>query len=146
MKTSFKVEGFKEMEVAMMDLPKAAAKGVVRRVLKKAAALIAAAMGSRAPRDKGDLAESYVVGTKLNKRQRRSSRKKSAIEVYAGTNDSGGVQTEFGNDHQAAQPHARPGWNASKFDALDLIKSEMWGEIAKTVARHQRRLAKKVLR
>lgn len=66
MAKGFKVEGFKELEVAMLKLEKQATrKTVARNALKKAAAPIKAAMESNAPVDDGDLKGSILVSTKI---------------------------------------------------------------------------------
>ena len=146
MKTKFKVHGFKDLEKALKELPKATAKASVRRVLKKAAQPIADAGRNNAPESEGRLKASYGVGTRLTKRQRKVSRKESEVEVYAGPNDPAAIQTEFGNDHQAAQPHLRPAWDAEKRAALDSIKDEAWADVVKSIARYQKRLARKAKR
>lgn len=146
MKTSFKVDGFRDLDKALSALPKATAKAVARKILKKAGLPIADGANGKAPKRSGDLSESYAVSTKLNKRQRKVSPKKSPVEVYVGTNNPAGVQTEFGNEHQAAQPHLRPAWDANKDAALEVIATEFWGEIEKAVARYNKRQAKKGFR
>jgi len=146
MKPSFKVEGFKDLEKALMELPKVTAKASVRRVLKKAAQPIADAGRANAPKDRGDLQESYGVGTRLSKRQRKVSKKESEVEVFAGPGKEAAaqaIQTEFGNEHQAAQPHLRPAWDAEKRGALETIKEEAWLDVQKTVARYRKRQARK---
>jgi len=146
MKPKFKVEGFQDLERALMDLPKVTAKASVRRVLKKAAQPIADAGAGNAPVEVGDLRESYGVGTKLTKRQQSVSAKESEVEVYAGPGKHGhasGLQTEFGNEHQAAQPHLRPAWDANRMGALDSIKDDLWADVQRSIARYRKRLAKK---
>ena len=146
MKVSFKVEGFRDLEKALMELPKATAKAAVRRILKKAAKPIADAGRANAPEREGGLKESYGVGTRLTKRQRKVSKKQSEVEVYAGPNDPAAIQTEFGNEHQAAEPHLRPAWDAEKRNALEIIKKEMWAEVEKSIARFRKRQARKARR
>ncbi|HCO90504.1 MAG TPA: hypothetical protein DIT40_05980 [Alphaproteobacteria bacterium] len=138
-----KVEGLRDVERALKQLPRATAKASARRILKEAGEPIARAGAANAPQQHGDLAESYGVGTKLTKRQRKVSRRESDVEVYVGPNDPGAVQTEFGNDHQSAQPHLRPAWDGHRMGALETIKSGIWGEVTKTIARYQKRMAKK---
>jgi len=141
MKPSMKLEGGKDLEKALMELPKASAKASVRRVLKKAAQIIADAGRGNAPEREGGLKDSYGVGTRLTKRQRKLHRRESEVEVFAGPNDPAAVQTEFGNEHQAAQPHLRPAWDANKHDALDLVSEELWADVLKSIQRYQRRAA-----
>lgn len=143
MKPKFKTEGFRDLEKALMDLPRVAAKASVRRVLKQAALLFAEAGRENAPAREGNLRASYGVGTRLTKRQRKVAKRESEVEVFAGPNDPAAIQTEFGNDHQAAEPHLRPAWDAHKVEALDVIKEELAADVEKAVARHQRKAAKR---
>ncbi|QPM89380.1 HK97-gp10 family putative phage morphogenesis protein [Pseudooceanicola algae] len=148
MTLSMKLEGFKEIEITLKQLPRATAKNTGRRILRKAATPIAEAGGSNAPRDSGGLVASYGVGTKLTKSQKKAARglSKSQVEVFAGPGEGGyqaGLQTEFGNEHQAPEPHLRPAWDAHKNDALEIISSGYWEEVQKVVARYARKLARK---
>ncbi|TZG26504.1 hypothetical protein [Sphingomonas montanisoli] len=147
-----KLEGFRELEVALKELPKAAGKSVLRRIARRALQLFIEAVRRLAPvggsadegRTPGVLRESYVIGSRLTRRQRRDAKRegKSSIELYAGTSDPAGVQQEFGNVNHRAQPHARPAWDQTKQDMLDLVGTDLGAEIEKT----RTRLAKKVAR
>lgn len=142
-----RVEGLKDCERALRDLPKATARNVVRRVLKAAAQPIADMGRSLAPTDEGHLKASYGVGTKLTRRQRRAHRKQSPIEVFVGPGgDPAAIATEFGNEHQAAQPHLRPAWDANKAGALKSITADLVHEIGKATARAQRKAAREAKR
>ena len=148
------MEGLRALEAALADLPKATGKAVLRRVATRALQPVAATAADLAPidadpantpkRPPGTLKRSYVVGTRLNKRQARMARKlgKSAVEVYAGTNDPAGIQTEFGNAHQGAQPHLRPAWDQHQDDVLATVATELGGEIDKAAARLARKAAR----
>lgn len=135
-------DGGKDVEKALADLPTVTAKGVARRILKKAGQMFADAGAANAKRKTGGLQDSYAVSTRLNKRQRRMSRKKDPVEVYVGPTDPAGLQLEFGNEHQAPQPHLRPAFDGLKFRVLDLIGKWIWEDIDKTAARHARKMAK----
>jgi HK97 gp10 family phage protein len=139
-----KVEGLRELEAALAELPTATGKNVLRRVLKKAGQPIADAGEAYAPRLSGKLAQSYAVSTKLTRRQKRDAREgKSSVEVYVGpTPHPKSIQTEFGNAHQAPEPHMRPAWDGNKDRALQIIKDELGNEIQKAAGR----LAKKAAR
>lgn len=148
MATRVRVEGLKDLEKALSQLTTATAKGVARRVLKMAAEPIAEAGRGNAPLGPtGNLKASYGVGTKLTRRQRKLHKKQSPVEVFAGPNDPAAIQTEFGNDHQAAEPHLRPAWDATKEKALDIVGTELGGEIDKAAQRaawRAERLARKM--
>lgn len=125
-KTLFKVEGLEELDQAFVGLAEEFhprnARNVLRGALKDGGKIIADAGEANAPRLSGKLAESYTVGSKLSRRQRRQHKKESQIEVFVGpTPHPKSVQTEFGNAHQAAHPHLRPAWDGNWKRVLELI-------------------------
>lgn len=137
-----RIRGLRELENALADLPKATGKNVLRRVLRKAAAPIESTARALAPQFTGTLESRIITGTRLTRRQAQKVRRadsKSSAEIHVGTSDPAGVQTEFGNAHQAAEPWLRPAWDQDKDGALDTISGELGREIEKSA----RRLAKK---
>lgn len=143
MKTTFKIEGLAELDQALTELPKATARNVLLRTLKTEAQPIADAGEAYAPKLSGGLAQSYVVSTKLSRRQKSQHPKESMVEVYVGPSPHPkGVQTEFGNAHQAAQPHLRPAWDGNWRRVLDGIKNTLTEEIEKARARLARKAAR----
>lgn len=144
-----RVEGLRELDAALGQLPKAVAKGVLRRVGIKALKPFDEAWRRKAPRDSGDLAESGGVGTKLTRRQARLARAsaraggKDFVEIYAGPNNAAAVPQEFGTITQSAQPFVRPAWDATHMQVLDGIKRDLGAEIDKTAKRAARRAAKR---
>lgn len=139
---TFRIEGLRELDRALKELPKATARGVLLRTLKKEAKPIADAGEAMAPRLTGNLAQSYTVGTKLSKRQKRLHKKESMVEVFIGpTPHPKSVQTEFGNVHQAPHPHLRPAWDGNVMRVLDNIRKTLADEIEKTRARIARKAA-----
>lgn len=146
---SVKFSGGRELDKALAELgSKALAKGVLTRVGKKRMQPIADRANQLAPDDPatpGGLNQSFVVGTKLNKRQASLAKRagKDFVEVYAGTNDPAGVQQEFGNVNHGPQPMLRPAWEEGKGSLLTDLGKDMWIEIDKTAARVAKRRAKK---
>ena len=142
------VDGLKETEKALWEIDKhTTRKSLARRVLKKAGQPLADDMNRLAPDDEsteGGLNQSYAVSTKLNKSQKRATRreKKDDVFMYVGTNDPAGLQQEFGNIIHAAQPHARPAWDSGKGRALDDIKTELGTEIMKAAKRQANKKAR----
>ncbi|WP_137131533.1 HK97-gp10 family putative phage morphogenesis protein [Rhizobium sp. FY34] len=63
-KGGIRLEGFKELERALMELPKATARNVGKRTLVKAAQPIKNKAQSLAPKDTGELKQRIVVSTK----------------------------------------------------------------------------------
>lgn len=151
-KTTVHVEGLRELDAALGELPKATGKNVLRRVLRKAAQPIADQAQAKAPIQTGALQISIGVGTKLTRRQSRLHRKmfrddKASVEMFVG---AGGLaqatQQEFGNENHGPQPFMRPAWDGNKDRALEIIKSDLGEEImkaAKRLAKKQARLAAK---
>lgn len=139
-----KVEGFRELEASLSELPKATGKAVLRRVLKAAGEPIQSAAQANAPVLTGQLEISIVTGTKLTRRQARMAKlaNKSTVEMHVGTKNQAAVPQEFGTVNAPAQPFLRPAWDANKEGTLDTIKSNLGAEIEKAAAR----LAKKRLR
>lgn len=121
-----KVEGLRELEEALKGLAEefkiSNARNVLRGALKDGGQLVADSGEQHAPRLSGKLADSYTVGSKLSRRQRKLHQKESPLEVFVGpTPHPKSVQTEFGNSHQAAHPHLRPAWDGNWRKVLDLI-------------------------
>ena len=95
---------------------------------------------ARAPKLTGGLAQSYTVGTKLSRRQKKLHKKESDVEVFVGpTPHAKSIQTEFGNSHQAPEPHLRPAWDSNNRSALDNIAKDLADEIEKARARLARK-------
>ena len=153
MVTRVKVEGLKELDAALGELPKSTAKAVLRRILKKAGQPIADTAEQLAPRDDGTLAESIGVSTKLTSRQRSQHRKmfkndKASVEMFVG---AGGLPQahiqEFGSENIVTpQPFMRPAWDQHQNEALEIIKTNLGDEIiaaAKRLARKAARQAAK---
>jgi hypothetical protein len=139
-------KGGRELEKALAELDKAATrKATSRRALKKAAEPIHRAYQVNTTVVTGVLLENEVVGTRLNRRQAAMNRKmgKSEVEIHIGTADPAGIQQEFGNVNQAANPALQPAYDAEGGDrALDRIGAEMWVDIGKTAARQAKRSAR----
>lgn len=144
-KPTVEIEGLRELDKALGELPKSTAKATLRRVLKDAGEPVARAARRNAPRKEMHLHESIDVSTKLSRRQAGLHRKEGGRafqEMFVGTNDPAGVQQEFGNERHPAQPFLRPAWDAEKAGVLEHIANSLWGEIEKSA----KRLAKKAAR
>lgn len=143
-KEFFKVEGLKELDAALVGLAEEFhprnARNVLRGALKDGGQIIADAGEANAPRLSGEMAESYTVGSKLSRRQKKLHKKESQIEVFVGpTPHPKSVQTEFGNAHQSPQPHLRPAWDGNVMRVLDLIIDRAKERLEKTRARLARK-------
>lgn len=139
----FGLGGLKELDRALEELPKATARNALLRTLKEQGQPIADSGEANAPKLSGKLARSYTVSTKLSRRQKKLSKKESMVEVYIGpTPEPKSVQTEFGNAHQAPEPHLRPAWDANWRKVLDGITKSLAEQIEKARARLARKAAR----
>lgn len=141
----FKIEGLRELEQALAELPKATGKNVLKRTLLKAGAPIASMAASLAPHLKGKLRQSFGTGTKLSRRQRSQHKQESSVEVFAGAGPLvQAITQEFGTRNHPPQPFMRPAWDANKRPALESIKDDLRDEIEKARARLARKAAREI--
>lgn len=143
MATTVKVEGLRELEQALLELPKATSRNVMKRTLLKAGRPIEAEAERLAPVLSGHLRKSIAVSSKLSRRQKKAQRvlKDSEVEVFIGSSSLGVLQ-EFGTAHHGPQPFMRPAWHGHKMRALETIKEDMWTEIDKAAKRLAKKAAK----
>jgi HK97 gp10 family phage protein len=140
---TFKIEGLKELEDALRELPKATGKNVLKRALMDAGEPILDAARSAAPQLTGALKRSHASGTKLTRSQKKQNVPESAVEIYVGP--GGLVQAitqEFGTVNAPAQPFMRPAWDANKQTALNMVRQSLADEIEKARARLARKAAR----
>jgi HK97 gp10 family phage protein len=148
---TIKIDGLKDLDRALGELPKTTAKATLRRVAIKALQPFDAAWRANAERNRltGALDGSGGVGTKLTRRQAQQAKKqddKSFVEVYAGPNNPAAVPGEFGTVDQPPRPFMRPAWDATAGQVLQIVSDELGTEIdksAKRLARKAARLAAK---
>lgn len=151
MRVTFKVEGLKELERALLQLKTATAKRLMRKVLMAAAQPVADDAYGLAPDDPStqgrDLKASIGVGTQLSKRQRRLARRmsRSGVEVYVGAGAMPHAHLqEFGTVNHPAHPFMRPAWDSNKDGVMESVKAGAWAEIEK-VAERERKKAQRLL-
>lgn len=134
-----KVEGLREVNDALGQLPKATGRNVMRRVAVKRLQPIADDMKAKAPVHVAELRESIGVTT----RKPKSRRKISEVEAYAGPGRQPQAHLqEFGTSRHGPQPFARPAWDAGKGDLLPGLADDFWDEINKAAARLARKTAR----
>jgi len=144
---AFRVEmlGFRELEQALLELPKAVAKSALRQALKKAGQPVVADAQRKVPVLTGELLGSLDIRSTLSKRQRRGRAKAGDVEMFIGPSWPKGAHghlVEFGTSKMAARPFLRPAWDANKERVLAAIGKELWASIEKAA----RRLARKAER
>ena len=163
-KETFQVEGLKELEDALKELPKATAKNTIRRALLAASKPIideATAkirvrrvtpqiVGSKVKFSSGD-AGKRAFAEALSRGASRAEAGEAAHEANAaeggeGNDITSGVMSvgptkrafygfEFGTIHQAPQPFMRPAWDGHKMQAVEIIKEELKAQIEKARVR-----------
>lgn len=146
--------GGKELERALMQLPKRIAKAAIKRALKKAGTPIAEHAQELAPVLYGDLQRRIRVSATLSRRQRRHSRKSGEPTIYIGAGPSREAHlVEFGTgprQHRSGKstgqmpaiPFMRPAWDAGHKPALKAFGPLLWREIEKAAKRLARRQAR----
>lgn len=157
-----KISGFRELDAALSQLPKATQKTVLRRTLIKAGEPIKERAQQLVPISTGDLRNSIVVSPRIkNKvgnaefsaairsglgkdaavkamRDARRANKGSFAEMYVGPRVPLGWYghlVEFGTRNMTAKPFMRPAWDALQMQALDIIRKTLGGEIMRAAKR-----------
>lgn len=156
MKTAFKVEGLDSLNATLSEMSKGLAKGALTGIavaaLKDEFVPVAKSLAPDDPATQGnDLKESIIAGpaSKLNARQKKLNKQRddrSFGEGFAGTADVAGVQTEFGNVHQAPQGWMRRTWDQTQKPLIDHVAKNAWPEVEKTAKRAAKRKAAKLAR
>lgn len=140
------VLGARETERALKQLPKATAKGVLRRALVKSVKPTVEAAKRNAPKDDGDLADSIKATTRLSPRQRKGRNRgfRGAVAYVGPTTPKGahGHFVEFGTSSQSARPFLRRAWSATRGQVLGNLGDEIWSALAKSA----RTLARKAVK
>lgn len=151
---SFQLSGQKELAEAFEELPKSVGNAVLRTTITKALRPVRDDAKNFVRRDEHDLAESIVISTRLNKRQRRIYGKHGDVVVYAGPSHPKGAHghlLEFGTGpryHKTtgryvgvmpARPFMRPAWDANRGRVLQTIREDLWANIVKAAQRLRKR-------
>lgn len=144
MKRTAHVEGLAELDNALGQLPKAVAKGVLRRVALGRLAPMVEDMRVRAPEGETLGLKHSIIATTKRPRGGGSEPRKSTVEAFAGPGrHPKAIQQEFGNEHHGPQPYVRPAWDAGKGALLEGISDDLGREITAAAARQARKQARK---
>lgn len=162
----FKLDGWKELEKALGELPsKATKKNTVRRALKKAAEPILSDMKANAPRDKGVLVSHLDMSGSLTANERKGTgpeflgigengqkifgkqAARNFVEIHVGAtgkkqNSPVAMWAEFGTEDTQPTAFGRRAFEANKMAALQVIGTELGKEIEKAAARAAKKRAK----
>lgn len=165
------VSGFRELEAALAELPKATGRNVLKRTLIKAGQPIAERARELVPVQSGQLKSSIMISPRIKNtvgyaeysaamraglgkeaavralRDVRRSAKGSFAEMFVGPAVPAGFYghlVEFGTSRTQAQPFMRPAWDAMQGRALAIIRAELGNEIiaaARRIARSKKATA-----
>ncbi len=151
----FRIEGLKELDKALGQLPRATGKNVLRRVARKALEPIIEDAKGKVHVIEGKLKGSLAVSTKLSFTQKALHKnmfpsEKSSVEVFAGAGPHNfvpqAIWEEFGVTRRGKRfgphPFLRPAWDAGKMRALNNVKRDLWAEIKKAADRVARKKAR----
>lgn len=153
MQPTVKLDGFKDLERALVDLERitgktTAGKAVLLRTGKKAMKPLEQRMVDLAPKDTGKFAAK--ITTKKTRAKRISGNRfarQSGVEVMTGPTGrpEGGIGAykEFGTVHEPAEPFARPAADQELPKVPKRVGATMAVEIDKTTARARKKAAKK---
>ena len=155
--TKFRIEGLKELDKALGQLPRATGKNVLRRVARKALEPIIEDAKTKVHELSGDLRGSLAVSTKLSFTQKAEHKsmfagEKSSIEMFAGAGPHNfvpqAVFEEFGvkrrgkSNKSTPHPFLRPAWDGGKMKVLTDIRKDLWLEIKLAADRAARKKAR----
>ena len=144
------IEGLRELDIALGELPKTVAKNTLVRVGKKRMQPTAEAMRAKATGG-NDLRSSIAVSTKLSPRQAALHRReiksgaaeKQFAEVFTGAGPLPQAHlTEYGSVNNAPVGWGRSAWDETKGGVLPGIGADLWDEIQKSAARQAKRAAR----
>lgn len=148
-KTTISISGLRELDKALGELSRAAARGVLRKVIRETAEPMARAARSGAPVDDGHLVESIGISSRLSKRQAGMHRKmfandRASVEMFLGPGPHPqGHLREFGSDGAPPHPFMRPAWDAHKESTLKGVAASLKFEIFAAAARAARKNMRK---
>ena len=149
----FRIEGLKELDKALGQLPRATGKNVLRRVARKGLEPIIEDAKSKVHFVTGRLLRSLAVSTKLSSAQKAVHKdmfasERSSIEMFAGAGNLPWAHMEEfgikrgGKGVKTPHPFLRPAWDAGKLGLLHSIKKNLWAEIKKAADRVARKKAR----
>lgn len=133
MKMTFKVDGLKQLDDALVELGnRASAKRIGRKVLIAVAKPVADTMRALVPVRTGRLKRSIQVSARLTRNQKQKHKKivtKAGVEVFVGAAEFTAHMVEFGTVRSRPKPFARPAWQAHKSQVLPRLAVELRKEI-----------------
>lgn len=152
MSVGFKMEGFKEIEQALAELPAGTARGVVRRSMKKELQVVADTANAFWPGADDGV---FVITSKLAPSQPSPPSGRSIINLFVGADRSAphAHLIEWGTgprQHKSGKyvgavspsPSLTPAWDMNKAQVLEGLGKRIWAELAATQKRRAAKAAK----
>jgi hypothetical protein len=158
MVATMRLEGAKDLERALADLPRGTATGVARRAMRKELEPVAATANAFWPGSSDDVfrVTSRIVGSQMGDSE--MVRGPSILNLFVGApGGKGGTPhahlLEFGTGPRYTKngafrgsvsptPMLQPAWDMHKGSLLPSLGQRLWDEIQKTVARRAARAAR----
>ena len=129
-----RVEGLKELQERLKNLPDRVSKEVLKDMLVSATRPLVGAMRAGVPKNSGDLADSITASFRLSSRQASMHKQfdKDDVEIFVGPGPLPYAHiVEFGSKHQQPKPYVRPAWDSGKGALLESAKSALTDAIIK---------------
>lgn len=145
-----RLEGFRELDRALAELPKSTGKSVLRRIAKRALEPMASAAAAKAPERTGKLAFSISVGERRTRRVKKDSKFDTRTGIQMAMGPASGFAgalnyasfDEFGTVDTPAFGYMRNAWDLGAETALNFVKSNLGSEIDRAAARLATKRAK----
>jgi hypothetical protein len=141
MQMRVKVAGFKGVDQALAQLPKATGKNVLRRVGRPPMEEMANVAAQKAPERTGRLAFSISVSEKRTRRAQTGFKSSSGLQLAMGpAGGFGGTLEyasfdEFGTVDTPAFGYMRYAWDTRAQPTLDYLEQNLWAEIERAAQR-----------
>ena len=155
---SFEIQGLKELDKMLTQLPKSMGKSVLRASLKKAAVpLLNEATESAPEGPTGRLANSMVIAGKLKKSQRKGRAKmKDGVEIFVGSTDPAAYLVEWGSverfhksgksvGEMTESPFFVSAWDRTKRKTLKILIEEIEKKLLKAAKNLHKKAVKGTL-
>lgn len=122
--THVRLVGAEPLDRLLEGLPKKVANKILRDALRKAGKIVQQEIKARAPVDEGEIKRSVTV--RKGKRKRKGGQ---SVVIFPDPtkykDDFHAVYQEFGTSEQEGQPFIRPAFEATKDQALTIVRSDV---------------------
>lgn len=135
-KFHFRIEGLRELDRALAELPRSVAKPVLIRGMKKTLEPTKNLAVMFAPQETGRYAKTILITGDLKDSQKKDGELKSGVTVYVGSSSPLAHLFEFGwhpggGATFTKRPHLRAAWDSTKEEVRKRFARFLWAEILK---------------